>query len=351
MRKLSIITLFSLCVLPVYWLNANFPKLKFLNSKETLQTRNDTLPNGSTTKWKLIIRNETLQTGNFTYKLSNGSTKSIPPVPLPNEVISGCHIYKLPNGTSISIPLMPASDEELLGFQWRLSSGERDLFYELLTVAKTVCRRLKIDCIMNAGTLLGSYRHMDIIPWDDDMDLLIMDSDLARLSLALQSVSSRYGVQKAHRGGMMKFYNEEIGIKMQGKRKRWKWPFIDLTPLTELNATHVRNDAFKGKVFPKNVLWPVQHCHLGPLLLDAPNDVEKALNRMLRGKHIGQYKVECKCKGLNHKTGTSKFNGTMKATTKCSNLSKYFPFTRREKSSDGKMIEHLVLDKNIIYTH
>ena len=38
---------------------------------------------------------------------------------------------------------------------------------------------------MYAGTLLGSYRYHDLIPWDDDVDLLVPTSEQAAVRAAL----------------------------------------------------------------------------------------------------------------------------------------------------------------------
>ena len=46
---------------------------------------------------------------------------------------------------------------------------------------ETVCRRLDIKYYMAYGTLLGAVRHKNIIPWDDDVDLVMSRSDYDKL--------------------------------------------------------------------------------------------------------------------------------------------------------------------------
>lgn len=57
----------------------------------------------------------------------------------------------------------------------------QNAMYRLLIEFDEVCRELNVRYFLFAGTLLGAVRHHGFIPWDDDMDVLMMRSDYERL--------------------------------------------------------------------------------------------------------------------------------------------------------------------------
>jgi len=42
---------------------------------------------------------------------------------------------------------------------------------ELLRRFDKLCKENNIEYWLSGGSLLGAYRHNDIIPWDDDIDI------------------------------------------------------------------------------------------------------------------------------------------------------------------------------------
>ena len=61
----------------------------------------------------------------------------------------------------------------------------------LLREFDRVCRALDIPYILFAGTMLGAVRHGGFIPWDDDVDVLMMRKDYERFLREAEGVLDR----------------------------------------------------------------------------------------------------------------------------------------------------------------
>ena len=67
---------------------------------------------------------------------------------------------------------------------------------EILVEVDKICRKHSIPYWIDYGTLLGAVRHGGFIPWDDDLDIGMMNEDYKRfLSIAPQELPNRFVVQ------------------------------------------------------------------------------------------------------------------------------------------------------------
>lgn len=63
--------------------------------------------------------------------------------------------------------------------------------YSLLSEFDRVCRKLDIPYILFAGTMLGAVRHQGFIPWDDDLDIMMLRADYDRFLAEAEQVLDR----------------------------------------------------------------------------------------------------------------------------------------------------------------
>ena len=61
---------------------------------------------------------------------------------------------------------------------------------KMLDVVAQICKQHDIKWWLSSGTLLGAARHQGFIPWDDDLDIVLMREDYKRLEKILHSLDS-----------------------------------------------------------------------------------------------------------------------------------------------------------------
>jgi len=64
--------------------------------------------------------------------------------------------------------------------QDKLLREHQSACYSLLCEFDSVCKKLGIPYFLFAGTLLGAVRHEGFIPWDDDLDVIMLREDYER---------------------------------------------------------------------------------------------------------------------------------------------------------------------------
>ena len=59
---------------------------------------------------------------------------------------------------------------------------------EMVAEFDRVCRKHNILYSIDGGTLLGAVRHKGFIPWDDDMDIVMLRQEYEKLSVSFRTI-------------------------------------------------------------------------------------------------------------------------------------------------------------------
>ena len=183
------------------------------------------------------------------------------------------------------------------------------------------CMKNNIDCFMTAGSLLGSFRHHGMIPWDLDMDIVtrLKNKDVLINALQTEIKSGRPFRLKKKVSGNYKIATNSV--------------YSDLAFVSE-NSTHLHTfvPVLLSTVFP-TVLRPY-----GGYLIPAPRDTVACLRAF-----YGDDATE-KCYLYKKKT-----TQTFKNTVKCRQLHPYLPFVKRTVNKYGHIVETLQIGQKAFY--
>jgi phosphorylcholine metabolism protein LicD len=131
---------------------------------------------------------------------------------------------------------------------------------DLFQITINILNEFNIKYCLISGTLLGYVRHNDLIPWDDDIDLLVESSIISKMP----EINKKYNNQLNF---LVKdpiliqfcFTNKEIKLEhnkyLLNPKNKYTWPFIDLFIFTEDIDNQSIN--FFGKSWIKNNFFPV----------------------------------------------------------------------------------------------
>jgi hypothetical protein len=153
-----------------------------------------------------------------------------------------------------------------------LAKEYRVVLLDLLQTFMKIAEELNLVWFGYGGTLIGSWRHHGFVPWDDDLDILVNNSQKPALLKKLSSMEPQY---IGHDGNpIIKMYSNRSRVKIKDSGHRW--PFIDILFFIENEAMIWDNMKYMDKYkFKKTDMFPIHKRPFEHLMINAPKNSVK----------------------------------------------------------------------------
>ena len=235
----------------------------------------------------------------------------------------------------------------------RAMSGEKyNEYIDLIEALAVLLETANITYGMCDGTLLGSFMMHDMIPWDDDVDMMISRKDMNKTLDVIRGAMQQgefeamnfwepntdFGSSENQippnydkRSHQFKFYRSD---SPHAGTCKWKWPFIDVKFFRD-NATHVwlldKVNCKTSFYTKRTTFYPLHRRPFGRLWLPAPADTRQFL--------ADKFKTfKCKSKRWNH----AEEKGQKAQSEPCPVTDDCYPLVDRTRLDNGTL-ETLVL--------
>ena len=170
-------------------------------------------------------------------------------------------------GTDVgSTTRMRRLNKNLTMFRKRLTQSEFLTLTRMFRAVTGALRARNVTFWMDGSTLLGSYRHHDVIPWDDDVDLVVWGRQKSRARRAIKALAPAYQLYVEKDAAtstelVWRVYPSKNSVAVS--RKNYRFPTVDVHFYSQ-NSTHVQlepRNLWWYLTWPKGIVFPL---HLRP---------------------------------------------------------------------------------------
>lgn len=160
---------------------------------------------------------------------------------------------------------------------WRTVSMTREDDRQLKSILRRF-HQLSKNYFLIGGTLLGSVRYQNRMPWDDDIDIAILDTWVPDFE-ALDFTSVNLKWERINFGYKIFDITENRSIENEEH-----FPFIDVFVYTSVDGRYVRKELYDAGIedrefFDEHELFPLSQQRFGQHYYRAPQKTIPYLNR------------------------------------------------------------------------
>lgn len=119
---------------------------------------------------------------------------------------------------------------------------------DMLKVFDGFCREHDIKYVLACGTLLGAVRHQGFIPWDDDIDLIMLPEEFEKFNAVRHLLPAPFVAKDLPGSGITKVLDLSRTLDSKDDLEGFHHPFLDIFPLRRATPGDVRLSFMRGKM-------------------------------------------------------------------------------------------------------
>lgn len=183
-----------------------------------------------------------------------------------------------------------------------------------LYILNEISSKYDINFIIMHGSLIGKFWNDSILPWDDDLDVSIVDTDILKLEKLIHSlnVTNKYYIYEHKNDEFIEYYdlNDDFIIYRDKNPKHHieariihihTGVYTDITYLHNENKKSILykksvsypknrnppflvmkanyNNLYGGHIYSKSDIIPLQDCYINSFKFKCPNNIENVLRQ------------------------------------------------------------------------
>ncbi|KAF8568309.1 hypothetical protein P879_01694 [Paragonimus westermani] len=149
-----------------------------------------------------------------------------------------------------------------------MSQSDEQYFLHLLRVFQKAAETNNVTYLLVSGSAIGARRHHGMIPWDDDIDILVNHEHRETLDRALSQLTPQFELHKrVFPFIFQQQWNWKFCFATKGRTyllNAFRWPYLDIFFYAD-NSTHLLS-VKKVELLAKVDVFPLKRVPFGPII-------------------------------------------------------------------------------------